>query len=171
MAGNGKGLAAIALIIGLVGMAAGGYAAYDTFFGPEPEIPEQNPVPEINSYYYDNNFFSPIGTGNENITGPGISLNVTQNSTMYISFNCYVYHTGASMTEARVYINDSPVSGYIRVSTATTTTTRTPMTIQYYEELIEPGIYDIDIVGAAGAGPSTTLYTITLYVETVSIIE
>jgi len=170
MAGNGKGLAAIALIIGIVGLAAGGYAAYDTFFGPEPEIPEQEPVPEINSYWYEENYYIPSTGGIENVTGQGITFNVTQNVSLYVSFNCYVYHAGSSMTEVRVYINDVVVSGYIRVYTATTTVTRTPLTIQHYDDVVENGTYTVNIKGSAAAGSTTVYYVPTMYIQTISLV-
>ena len=95
----------------------------------------EEPPQTIDTYYYEDLNYSPVGTGNENVTEEGLTITVTRNSSLYVCFNCYVYQN-SGMTEVRLYINDVGVSGYMRVYS--TVFVRTPMTLQYFDDVIEP---------------------------------
>ena len=166
MADNGKGLAVFGLIIGLIGLGLGGYAFFETTIKPMVGLSE--PVQKIDTYYYEELNYSPDTTGLENVTESGITIIVTQNSSLYVCFNCYVLHySGSFLTQVALYINDVSVSPYMRVTTNDAAITRTPLTLQYFDDVIEPGTYILTIKGTM-EDPSGLYVGVNMYAEIIS---
>ena len=147
-----------------MGLGLGGYAFFDTTVKPMVGLAEPT-LEDKHILLCSNRIIIQHTTGFENVTGSGLSIIVTQNSSLYVCFNCYVFHSGSYMTEVRLYINDVAVTNYMRVST--NDASRTPMTLQYFDDVVEPGTYILTIEGYNG--DACGFYTtVSLYAEIIS---
>jgi hypothetical protein len=161
---NGKGLAYIGLILGLIGASLGGYTFVDSILTPTIEIPE------INSYYaeYYQATLDTVDTY-ELIEGMLISFTTTKPTTLHILFTCYIRIVTALGTDAylRILLNNTvlTISNYYVEEFGVATYERFAVNMQNYIPNLPPGSYNVTVLGMVDH-LTTSFYQNSLYVQT-----
>jgi hypothetical protein len=153
---NGKGLAVAGLIFGLIGAGLGGYVFFNSVIMPilgmgasTTETPE-SPASDTNTYYTEQEFFSPDTSGIYVNLG-NMSINFTTNQTvkLYALFTCYARIQTASgdTVYINMYLNDSPFSTsyYYIDAVGYQPTERYSVNIQAYNQSLPAGTYNVSI--------------------------
>lgn len=163
---NGKGIAIAALIFGLVGLGLGGYVFYDNTLAPLLgfKSPTVESVPEIDEYYVSKNTYQFTNLALHYIDPMSVVFTATENSSLYVMFNCYAYISTIDEVYVRIYINGEAKSLYMKASGENI---RAPFAIQYYSSSIPAGSYNVSIWGLAGES-TTFFYGLNLYVQTMT---
>ncbi len=149
---KGSGLVVLALLIGLIGAGLGGY----TFISDLLDSSQQ-------SYWVDDNDFNPSVTNEIYLDPMQIAIETTKTTFLYVSFNCYAYFVTADMVTVRIFINDVPVSNYMRYSASGAG--RSSLSLQYSNASLPAGSYTIEVWGQV-LDPSSYYYGLSLYVRT-----
>ncbi|MFX1358347.1 MAG: hypothetical protein ACFFA8_13830 [Promethearchaeota archaeon] len=169
--GNGKGLAYLALILGLIGAGLGGYVFFGYTLAPLlgfGETPAE--IPEINSYYAENDqsTLTTIDTY-ELIEGMSISFTTTKTTTLHILFTCYVRIVTSLGTDAylQILLNSTVLTtgNYYIEEFGTATYERFAVNMQNYIPDLAPGSYNITVLGRVD-DLTTSFFQNSLYVQT-----
>jgi len=165
---NGKGITILGLIFGLLGLGLGGYVFYDTTLAPLFGLKPTDPGQEIINYYeYDSAFVPPSVAEYNIINTMSIETTIEKISSLYVLFNCYVFTSNPDVIIAELHINGED-EARTRVTTQSTSPIRTSATLQFYNQSIPPGTYNISIWVAVGDA-ATTLYENSLFVQIISL--
>lgn len=165
---NGKGIAYVGLILGLIGAGLGGYTFFDNTIAPM--LGFGDPTPEFNSWYVEDYSISPSAPDTYvPLTGMLISFVTTETVTLHILYTAYVRITVATGTFAQIIIrlnNTTLTENYYYVEEiGVTTQERFAVNMQDYVPALPPGSYNVtvhvwvdDVV--------TLFYMNSLYVQT-----
>ncbi len=169
--GNGKGLAYLGLILGLIGTGLGGYVFFDYILAPLlgfGDSPAE--TTEINSYYAEEYQTNPTTPDTyETIEGMQISFINTKTVSLHILFTCYVRITTALGTYAQLIIllNSTVLttSEYYVEEFGVTTQERFAVNMQNYISALLPGSYNVTVLGRSDDVTTSFFYN-SLYVQT-----
>ena len=165
---NGKGIAYLGLILGLIGAGLGGYVFFDNTIAPMLGLEE--PTSEITSYYVEDyslvlddvDTYRPLS---EMI----ISFDTTQTVSLYILFTSYVRITTASGDYAQIIIrlNSTTLTTYYYYieEIGAAAQERFAINMQNYIPALPPGSYNVTVWGQVDS-LTTIFYMNSLYVQT-----
>jgi hypothetical protein len=170
---NGKGLAIVGLILGLIGAGLGGYAFFDGVIMPmlgtgAPTL--DIPASDTNTYYVEQESFSPDTTGIYVPLGDmSIAFTTNQTVKLYVLFTCYarIETSLGDTVYVNMYLNDSAFSSthfYID-AIGYQSTERYSVNIQAYNQSLPVGTYNVSIKVQVD-DTSTYFFLNSLFVQT-----
>lgn len=153
---EGKALVIFSLILGIVGVGLAGYMYIDSITNPPQEV--------INYDDYAAGYSFQAASVYETLP-TSINITLNSNASLYISFNCWVLYSTATMVNVKIVINgiDTPQSMYFGGSDD-----RDSVTLQHYNASIAAGTYEITIKARTDIDVDTRFYSLTLYAQTIS---
>ena len=149
---NGKGLAYVGLILGLIGAGLGGYVFFDytiaPLFGPGEPTPED--YSKVESWYVEEYSISPSDINTfVPLTSMNISFDTTETVTLYILYTSYVRITTASgfSADIRIQLNNTILSmdTYYVQEFGAAAQERFAVNMQNYIPALLPGIYNVTV--------------------------
>jgi hypothetical protein len=167
---NGKGIAYVGLILGLIGAGLGGYVFFDYTLSPMLGLTEPTSTLEINSYYAEAHEIVVSSTGTYvSLSGLMISFTTTKSVSLHILYTAYVRIitangdyvyiklalNGTELNTNAYYIEEFNVATYERFA----------INMQHYIPSLQPGSYNITVLVNLDH-TSTRFYKNSLYAQT-----
>ena len=169
---NGKGIAYLGLILGLIGAGLGGYVFYDNTIAPMLGIGEPTPdeASEVNSYYSEIYSTALSSTGSYlHLPGLSVTFNTTETVTLHILYTAYVRITTASghSVDIIIKLNNTilTTASYYIEEYAVALNERFAVNMQNYLPALPPGNYNVT-VWAYVDDTLTMFYMNSLYAQT-----
>ena len=170
--GNGKGIAYVGLILGLIGAGLGGYVFFDNTIAPIlwPSEPTTEVYSDVNSYYTELYSATLASTGTFlPLPGLVVSFNTTETVTLHFLYTAYVRITTASGNnlDVRIALNNTAITtnSYYIEEFNVASTERFAINMQNYIPDLPPGNYNLT-VWANVDDTLTTFFLNSLYVQT-----
>lgn len=165
---NGKGIAYVGLILGIIGAGLGGYVFFDNTIAPMLGFKE--PTSELNSYYVEDYALTLSAPDTYvPLSGMLISFDTTKTVSLYILYTAYVRITTASGNYAQIIIrlNSTTLTDnyYYIEEFGVAAQERFAVNMQNYIPALPPGSYNVTVWGLVD-NLLTTFYLNSLYVQT-----
>ena len=167
--GKSSGLAVFAL---LVALGALGLGIYQLIFATGPAGPPGadgvDGIDAITNTWYDYVDSDGIGSSGEGIAGLFLTINLTSDEYLYISFTC-TFECDGLIAEIRILIDDAVTNGYAKETRDSNAGWEWfSMAIQHVNNTLAAGTHTIS-VWARGSDPSNYVTNCVLFVQTIQI--
>ena len=170
--GNGKGIAYVGLILGLIGAGLGGYAFYDGTIAPMLGLgePTSEDYSDVNSYYTELYSTTLASTGIYlPLPGLVVSFNTTETVTLHFLYTAYVRISTASgnIVNIRIALNNTAITTnqYYIEKFNVIPQERFAINMQNYFPALPPGNYNLTVLALVDH-TSTIFYMNSLYAQT-----